>query len=127
MPSTFADHRRDIWYDVQLADGMPGVETVTYRKEGQAARQIVVKRVEDQADREQMELEENRREVFRLRCGRDKAHDKGGIDAPAVGDVVTREDGLQYGFTGERADVTPHAWTLVFRRSVQDVAGRIHS
>lgn len=126
MP-TFTDHRRDVWYDVQLAEGMPGVETVTFRKAGQDDRTVVVKRVEDQADREQMELEENRREVFRLRCGRDKAHEKGGIDEPVIGDLVIREDGLQYGFTGEKADVTPHAWTLVFRRSVPDVAGRISS
>jgi len=121
----FTDHRRDVWYDVQLAEGMPGVETVTYRKPGQDDRTVVVKRVEDQGDREQMEEGETRREVFRLRCGRDKEHDKGGIDAPVIGDLVIRSDQVQFGFTGEKADITPHAWTLVFRRSVPDVAGTI--
>lgn len=106
---------------------MPGVETVTYRKPGEADRTVVVKRVADESDRETVDLHENEREVFRLRCGRDAGHTKGGIENPDVGDLVIRGDSSEWGYTGEKEQITPHAWTLICRRHTPDVAGRIRS
>jgi hypothetical protein len=125
MPDTFADHRKDVWYDVQLQEGMPGVETVTYRKPGGEDKTVVVKRVEDESDREAMELHEAAKELFKFRCGRDVEHEKGGIVTPEIRDLVIREDGSRYSYTGEKENITPHAWTLLFRRATPDVAGRI--
>jgi len=111
---SFAESRKDNFYDVQL---LHFGELVTFSREGQDDRQIKVRFRRTAADDEGQYIEQNV-DTAEVRVGRDESHALGGIDAPRMRDKVTRANDPDgpYAWTGEVLKETPHSFLLRFTR-----------
>lgn len=93
-------------------------EEVTYTPAGQAPRTVTAKVSGEQAAA--ADVDEEFTERIRVKVRRDATL---GIDAPNMGDLVTRSitrepDRRPYVFTGEKLEITPSHWVLVFGRTL---------
>lgn len=72
-------------------------------------------------------------EELHILVPRDETAEGGGIATAGTRDRLSRSpsadptgNGLPYGFTGEAADVSPAAWTMIFRRKRDVTRGTQH-
>jgi len=120
MPTAFENEMRANFYGEMLKH-FP--EPVTIQVDGAADRIVwgVVRRTTAQLQNGIAEVVEMQTDRITFKCGRDEAHELGGIDFPAKPLRLIRASEKDptlepYAWTGEVLEENPHSWLLEFER-----------
>ena len=123
---SFPEFRKNVFYG-SILDYAGFAKAIVYRPVSGAERTVAVVNVQKSGPDVELIAEmmaaESKEPLF-LRVGRDKDFpDKGGIDAPQIGDVVLWDSGEPWSHQGKIMDVTDYGWTLLFARNRRDQLG----
>lgn len=122
MVATFRELRQQVTRNVFLKlENF--AEQVTYAPKGRPARTVHVHVAEETEVQTDEQGNEHHIEKIVCLCYRDASDpDVGGIEEPKFGDAIIRlaehdPNPNRYVFSGEKRDVKPHKWRLVFIRN----------